>query len=191
MIYFTSDSHFFHRNIIQYSNRPFTDEYQMNDAIVDRWNSKVLPSDTLYFLGDWAFALGGKLDRVYEIRDRVACRNIHFILGNHDHLIFKHRDTLLKDKVFSSISAEYTIHDTKPKVFLYHYSCRTYDKAHHGRYHLYGHSHGTLADDPTSLSFDVGVDTNDFYPYSFEDIKSIMGRKTWKPVDHHNERTVQ
>jgi calcineurin-like phosphoesterase family protein len=44
---------------------------------------------------------------------------------------------------------------------------------------LYGHSHGDLADDETSLSFDIGVDCHDFYPLSYEEVKAIMAKKKW------------
>ncbi len=191
MIWYSSDTHFFHRKILEYSVRPFPDVFEMNDAIINRWNSRILPSDTLYFLGDWAFDLSGKLDRVYELRERIRCERIHFILGNHDHIIRKNRDTLLRDKTFLSISDVYTVNDTKPKVFLSHYSHRIWNKSHHGVYHLYGHSHGALEDDPASLSFDCGVDTNNFYPYSMDDVHRIMSRKTWHAVDHHTRSTVQ
>jgi len=163
----------------------------MNEEIFSRLNSKVKVDDCLYFLGDFAFALDGKLEKIYDYRDRITCKCIHFILGNHDQLIRKHREVLLRDNVFNTISDVYTVYNTKPSMFLSHYAHRVWEKSHHGRYHLFAHSHGTLEDDPASLSFDVGVDTNNFYPYSFDDIKEKMGRKTWKPVDHHNERTVQ
>lgn len=57
-----------------------------------------------------------------------------------------------------------------------------------GSWHLYGHSHGNLPDDPNSLSFDVGVDTNNFKPYSLKDVERIMAGKTFKPIDHHGNR---
>jgi calcineurin-like phosphoesterase family protein len=50
---------------------------------------------------------------------------------------------------------------------------------HHGTYHLYGHSHGSLADDIHSRSFDVGVDCHDFYPLSYAEVKEIMKKKEW------------
>ncbi|MFT5024909.1 MAG: calcineurin-like phosphoesterase family protein, partial [Candidatus Azotimanducaceae bacterium] len=42
--------------------------------------------------------------------------------------------------------------------------------AHHGNWHLYGHSHGTLPDLEDQLCFDVGVDCHDFYPLAYEDV---------------------
>ncbi len=56
---------------------------------------------------------------------------------------------------------------------------------HKGFYHLHGHSHGSLPDNPNALSLDCGVDTHDFYPYSFEEVEDRMSKKQFVPVDHH------
>ena len=66
-------------------------------------------------------------------------------------------------------------------IVLFHYALREWNASHWGTYHLYGHSHGTLADIDTSLSFDIGVDCHDFYPLSYEEVKAIMKTKNWKP----------
>lgn len=80
MIYFTSDTHFGHKNIIEYCNRPFEDVDEMNAEMVRRWNRVVGPNDTVYHLGD--FALGPK-DKWREHRLALWGRII-FICGNHD-----------------------------------------------------------------------------------------------------------
>lgn len=62
---------------------------------------------------------------------------------------------------------------------------RVWNKSHYGAWMLYGHSHGSLIDDPNSLSFDVGVDCHNYKPFSFEEVKEIMSHKIWKAIDHH------
>ena len=62
---------------------------------------------------------------------------------------------------------------------------RVWNKSHHGAWQLYGHSHGSLPDDPNALSFDVGCMLFDYEPLEFEDVKKIMSNKNYKPVDHH------
>jgi len=58
---------------------------------------------------------------------------------------------------------------------------RTWNASHHGVWHLYGHSHGTLSDDEKALSIDVGVDCHNFYPISYEEVKELMKAKKWTP----------
>ena len=55
---------------------------------------------------------------------------------------------------------------------------------HHGSWHLYGHSHGSLPE-PTNKSMDVGCMLNNYIPYEFEDIKNIMSTRVFESVDHH------
>lgn len=177
MIWFSSDSHFYHRGILEYSKRPFSSVEEMNDTIISRWNECIAPNDTFYFLGDWAFSLNGDPKKVVEIRRRIRCRNIHFILGNHDHVIRKYTGSLIRDQIFLSITDVFEIKSVQPYIWLSHYAHRVWPKSHRGRYHLYGHSHNCLPDDPNSFSFDVGVDTNNFYPYSMDDVRRIMSTK--------------
>ncbi len=71
---------------------------------------------------------------------------------------------------------------------MFHYSCRVWDKSHHGSILLYGHSHGSLSDDG-SRSMDVGVDTNNLYPYHLDEILDRMLKRPFLEVDHHNVKT--
>ena len=88
-LWFTSDSHYNHKNkcrgISQWENleytRDFKDIVEMNDAIVNRINDNIGENDIMFHLGDWSF--GGK-QKVVEFRERIKCKNIVLILGNHD-----------------------------------------------------------------------------------------------------------
>jgi calcineurin-like phosphoesterase family protein len=82
--FFTSDTHFGHKNIIKYSNRPFNDVQHMNEMLIKNWNDTVAPDDLVFHLGD--VALGP-----WEDWDRVLTRLNGYkvlVVGNHDR-IFK------------------------------------------------------------------------------------------------------
>ena len=80
MIFFTSDTHFGHTNIIKYCNRPFVDKEEMNKVLIENWNSVVKPEDTVYHLGDVSFM---KQEESYKILKQLNGRKI-LIRGNHD-----------------------------------------------------------------------------------------------------------
>src|ERR1700744_1409385 len=80
VIYFTSDTHFGHENIIRYSNRPFKDVEHMNEELVRRWNSRVGHTDIVYHLGDVALMKGADPDSILIRLNGI----IHLCPGNHD-----------------------------------------------------------------------------------------------------------
>ncbi|MEA2041648.1 MAG: metallophosphoesterase family protein [Bacteroidota bacterium] len=177
-IYFTSDHHFGHKNIIKYSERPFKDINEMDEILIRKWNEKVNPEDEVYHLGDVGLSSSGKLRKILE---RLNGK-IYLISGNHEdsahacHTRFEwikdYYELVIKDDEFEK---------GEQLVVLFHYAIRNWNASHWGTYHLYGHSHGKLTDDPNSLSFDIGVDCHNFYPLSYEEVKAIMKTKSWKP----------
>ena len=80
MIYIVSDTHFYHKNILQYCDRPYKTVEEMNLAIVNNWNSVVTPNDIVFHLGDVGFGL------VENLKPMIESLNGHKILlkGNHD-----------------------------------------------------------------------------------------------------------
>lgn len=176
--FFTSDTHFFHSNIIKYCLRPFADATDMNEQLIANWNNVVTPDDVVYHLGDFAFSDEQGVDRVMR---RLNFKHFHFIKGNHDKPFcnWYHSnkdDTYLAPKV--SLHPSYL--ETKiegHKFTLCHFAMRVWNESHRGALHLYGHSHGTLPDDCNSKSFDVGVDCHDFVPISLERVLHLMSKK--------------
>lgn len=180
-VFFTSDTHFGHANIIKFSNRPFASVDEMDATLIDNINKVVGPNDVLYHLGDWSFK-----DPV-PYRQRIRCDNVHLILGNHDHK----RLNRLYAAGFKSIDSQLEIKVDGNDITLNHYAMRCWNKSHRGAWHLYGHSHGSLPDDPNSLSFDCGVDCWDYKPIGIEQVREVMSRKTFLPIDHHGKRDFE
>lgn len=80
MMFFTSDTHFSHHNIIRYCDRPFIDTDQMDEEIIRRWNETVGPDDTVFHLGDIAL---GPIEKSLALVSRLNGYKIAK-LGNHD-----------------------------------------------------------------------------------------------------------
>ena len=86
MIYFTSDLHLNHANIIKYNNRPFINVVEMNRQLIKNINSVVKSNDELYVLGDFAFA---QKRQTNEYLNDIQCKNVFLIKGNHDSFFWR------------------------------------------------------------------------------------------------------
>lgn len=187
MPWFTSDIHVFHKNIIKYSNRPFESVSHMNDSLVDNINSSVGKDNVLYHLGDLAFT---QADDLIKWINRINCSNVHFILGNHDKTLANNKRRILEETHnVKSISDYKEINYNGQPVILFHYGMRVWNKSHHGSWHLYGHSHGTLP--PHGKSVDVGVDSPwvtgkpEYRPFSLTEIEQFMQTREISKEDSH------
>lgn len=186
-IFFTADTHFDHTNIIKYCDRPFDNVDEMNEIIIQRWNEVVRQEDAIYHLGDFCM---GSFDRYI---DRLN-GTIFIIRGDHDYNLpfggFKtYKDKpkgIIEDSHIETISPKRLLDEygNQRTITLCHWPMRSWHKSHYASWHLYGHHHGKL--EPYGLSFDVGVDTHDFYPYSLDEIQEKMA--TLLPVvDYRNK----
>lgn len=156
-VFFCADTHFDHKGILKHCNRPFSSVEEMNEAIINNWNSVVKKNDKIYHLGD--FMLSTK----YEEFVKRLNGEITLILGNHDHSQVARR--VLEGRVCNTFVFKLNKHI----IFLSHYAHRVWYNSHYGSGHLFGHSHGKLA--PFGKSFDIGVDCNNFTPVSYEDVR--------------------
>lgn len=190
-IYFTADTHFGHANIIKHCRRPFGTVEEMDAAMIDNINSRVGPDDWMYHLGDFSFRGGDPA----AYRARIRCRNVVLVLGNHDPTLAdgspRPEFVALFKAVHRLANVTVQIDGRKQMVVLCHYAMRVWDRSHHGTWALYGHSHGSLPDDPNALSWDVGVDANGFSPLSVPEIAAIMSRKRFVAVDHHGRTAAR
>ena len=201
-VFFTSDSHYGHSNICRATSnweddsktRDFKSLDHMNTALVDRINSKVGENDVLIHLGDFSF---GGFDNIGEFRRRIVCKNIHLVLGNHDHHIERDKDGIRS--LFKSVN-HYTVLDLrrpgqgkemdKYAIVLCHFPIASWDGMNTGRIHLHGHvhlsTHNKIAE---GRAMDVGADGNDLEPYSLDEILKLLGGRPIKrlslPADHH------
>lgn len=182
-----SDTHFYHKKVIDYAKRPFSSIDEMNQKIINNINDKVQPNDIIFILGDFVFGE----EKVKEILSRINCKNVHLVLGNHDVDIAKSKE--LKS-LFKSVNnyLEISVQDLSlehkyQRIVLCHYPILEWNRGHHGSWMLHGHCHGQLTI-PEQLKnkriLDVGVDNLNFSPISYEELKKLFKNK--ENIKHHD-----
>jgi len=191
-VFFTSDTHFGHKNIIKHCNRPFKSTEDMDEAMIANWNAKVSKGDRVYHVGDMFVYC----DAAYA--ERVLGRlngQVFLIRGNHDDVaddvvgIYQSYNGPGKSP-FGFMRDYYRLKLPDPEplspdsrfgakqhIVLFHYAMRTWHHKHRGVWHLYGHSHGTLPDLPGELCCDIGVDSWEYAPVSYDELKAHFA---WK-----------
>jgi len=184
MIYFISDFHWNHANIIRYSSRPYNDVEEMNKTLIKNWNQTVSPNDTIWHLGDFCYLKENK--QLYDLLNSLNGKK-NMILGNHDQIIEKNKDYLLKSRMVESIQHYHEFKYNKGFFVLFHYGQRVWNHSHHGSIMLYGHSHGSLP--PYGKSVDVGIDckeiTEEYRPVSIDEVINYMNKRDIKQADRH------
>ena len=175
MIYFTSDQHFGHANIIRFCNRPFQSVAEMNAAMIERWNAKVNNSDTVYILGDLFF----RTREVEPVLEKLRGKK-HLILGNHDRSWLGKVDL---SRHFESVGCYAQINDSGRFYMLCHYPLLSYE---HDRtsYMIHGHIHNNVTADFWPLIvkrervLNASVEVNDYSPVSFDEL--LRNNKSFK-----------
>lgn len=175
-IFFTADTHLGHNRIIQYCTRPFPSHQEMDEILIQRTNELVRAGDVLWHLGDVAWS---SYDIHNQYLKRLNTKEVHLVLGNHDTRELK----VYKDIGFRTVQdyckvsmdrvrGTVDIEGTSRAVALFHYPIRSWSGKSHGGFHLYGHCHGKVPGEGRSM--DVGVDTNRFYPWAWEEIRERL-----------------
>ncbi|MHC4370212.1 MAG: metallophosphoesterase [Planctomycetota bacterium] len=151
--FFTADTHFDHESLITKMGRKgFRDVLEWNEVMLEAINRRVHRQDRLFILGDFAWRRPGFW------RQRIHCRHVTLILGNHD------SEAKCRNVFGGNLYRDRTIKMLGVSVFLHHYPNAYWDRSHHNGFHLYGHCHNqreaTLdAIWPQRRSMDVSPDT--------------------------------
>lgn len=173
-VFFTSDTHFHHNNIIRFSKRPYADLDEMHESLITNWNAMIGPKDEVYHLGDFGFC---STDQAHAILRQLQGRK-YFIVGNHDKAI--------KGRAAEHFEWIKTIHEmkiNKQHITLCHYPMEAWNHSCHGSWQLHGHTHANLASSENIRRWDVGVDSNHMLPVSFEKVKELIGHKHYQTSD--------
>lgn len=195
-VWITSDTHYGHVNICKGTSkwtdlsgtRDFDTLDDMNTHIVDQLNAYVDEHDVLFHLGDWSF---GGFSKIEEFRQRIKCKTIHLILGNHDQHIRTDKGGC--KSLFTSVSPYMDVTFITPSgnipVSMLHYPMASWNNLSRGGLHFHGHVHLT----PDRIisggrRIDVGVDGNYFKPHLVQDIvKKLLKLPIYSDIeeDHH------
>lgn len=140
-VFFTSDIHFGHENVIRFDGRPFATVEEMDAELIRRWNAKVGKGDLVYVLGDFIWKT-----RNEDAPSLIKSLNGQIILikGNHDRFLHnaKAKAALAGVKDYDDICV--TLEDgTKKRCVLSHYFIPMYNGHFYQGIHLHGHSHFT------------------------------------------------
>lgn len=170
MIWFSSDWHYWHKNMTygesvwpdkENKTRHFKTTAEMSRALVESINKYVQQDDEIYFLGDFAFA---GIENIWNFFKQLVCKNIHFIPGNHDLHIKKNKllpnchwegliakdgppkrdfgqDEVLAQSLFNMLPELTTITYNKQLIVLSHYPIDQWEDMGHGSIMLHGHCH--------------------------------------------------
>lgn len=181
-LWFTSDLHFSHANILRFCNRPFRDTDHMNAMLIKNWNERVAPEDIIFILGD--FAWGGSTVWTNILNQLNGHK--YLIIGNHDEKNLRQNYS----KYFDWIGYQMHLQIEGRSVYLNHYPFLCYGGSYRNPdnavWQLYGHVHskeGQTGQDKERLKYlfpyqyDVGVDNNNYTPVSWDEIKTIINKQ--------------
>jgi len=178
-LYFTSDTHFFHKNVIKYCDRRgdknpfdrFESAQEMNEHMVEVWNKKVPKDAVVFHLGD--FSVGCKDKKALSELIHSLNGRIYLAKGNHESDVTKNPHIA---SLFEDIRDRYEIYVDddeisygKQHIVMSHYPMLAWNASHRGSWQLFGHVHGGMSNkgrlSPTQPSqLDVGVDVWGYKP---------------------------
>lgn len=166
-VFFTSDTHFNHYNIIRYCHRPFESVVDMECKMIDYWNNVVPEDGVVIHCGDFLFTRDEGVEPYLKYMKRLNGLII-LVRGNHDTIPLSEEP---QDNLLAVVDNACIIVDGV-KIYASHYPCLAFN----GDYQVFGHIH-TLVDgtsfgvDPSTNmrknQYDVGVDQNNYRPISY------------------------
>jgi len=183
-LWFYSDPHFGHKNVIEYCKRPFTDVDHQTLELIARYNSRVAKDDTVIWLGDCFFCKRGQ---ARQILSQLNGRKI-VVLGNHDAEPGKMQSLGFDFAMFES---RIRLAGHPVKLSHYPYAPPWWKQFFRGKgdlryldrrptrfdgWLLHGHVHQAWKMREKSREINVGVDVWDFKPVSFQEVEALIQR---------------
>lgn len=177
MKFFIADTHFGHRSMINFCDRPFETVEEMDQAMIDLWNARVKDEDDVYILGDMIYRHKDPESILKKLKGKK-----YLILGNHD---WTWRHTIPAEKYFEKIDYYMEVQVNNDWCVLSHYPMLSYrsDSKH---FMIHGHIHNDCSADfwpllvSRPLILNAGVDINGFQPVMLPEL--IANNKAFKEM---------
>ncbi len=168
MIYYISDLHFGHTNVIFFDKRPFKDRDEMDRVLMVNWNSRVGDDDTVYIVGDLCYRSAHSAD--WYLKQLKGHKIL--ILGNHDGPILKDPEALA---LLDGVEKMMDVNDCEKTVTLCHYPIAEWNSYFHGSWHVFGHIHNSKNESYEFMrkkrhALNAGCMINNYMPVTFEEL---------------------
>jgi calcineurin-like phosphoesterase family protein len=171
-VFFISDLHFHHKNIIKSCGRPFKDVEEMNNTLIDNWNNTVPDDGIVFILGDFCW-----LRKVSIWTDllKILKGNKILVMGNHD-----------DRKVINDIKDAFMIEPRErlpviingnTKMVLDHFPQHEWTGCGHNVIHLHGHIHEKDSPIARTTTYNVSVERNRYRPINLKEINLIITKQ--------------
>lgn len=168
MNFYIADTHFGHKNVIQFDNRPFKNIDEMDRTIIANWNAVVGQDDDVYIIGDFCYRSDkGPLWYLKKLNGRK-----HLIRGNHDNYLLKDEEVM---KEFVSVDKMAHIKDGQYTILMCHFPIAEWNQYNRGAWHIYGHIHNSkqgcykfLKNEERALN--AGCMINNYIPVAIEQL---------------------
>lgn len=175
-VFFMSDEHFFHENIIKYCFRPYKTADEMNTDLIKIFNAHFDDDSVVFHLGDFALFRsvpeGKRIETLEGIISQLKGHHI-FLMGNHDN--FKYFDKLsIPNAELANPTHLLKVQIGNEQIILCHYPIEVWENKQWGAFHLHGHTHGGMVKFSASPFVprrrDIGIDTNGLAPYRWDNL---------------------
>lgn len=164
-IFYISDLHFGHQNVIKFDHRPYADTDEMDRDMIRKWNDRVGNDDDVYVVGDFAFRSG--YDPAWYLQQLSGHK--HLIVGNHDGKMLKNKNAM---KYWETVDNLTSIQDGDKSIILCHFPILEWNQMRHWHLLVYGHIHANTEDDTYKIM-------KQYRPYAYNAAACING---YQPV---------
>jgi len=177
-VWLTSDTHFGHAKIIEYSKRPYQSAQAMDESLIANFNSAVRDGDLVYHLGDFGYSDETSLNTILRRLNGEKT----FVYGNHDKQV---RSSQKLQGHFKKCVDYHEITVDKTRFVLCHYPMVIWNRLAHGSIMVHGHCHGNLRYPFKGRIVDVGVDPQNYFPVNARDLIRRLANVEVEFLDHH------